>query len=98
MNKEPNTAVAKSNPSRPLRRGQRPYVDLDPADSLLLRQIAEKLTVAIIKLHNLDVQIQELRTENKALRSVVLTLLADPQAQHDAVAVLKDWNIHKNKI
>lgn len=84
-------AAGKSNPSKPLRRGQRPYVDLDPADSLLLRQIAEKQTITIIKLHNLDVQIQQLREENKTLRSLVLTLLADPQTQHDALAVIRDF-------
>lgn len=90
-------AAGKSNPSTPLRRGQRPYVDLDPADSLLLRQIAEKCTVAIRQLHNLNVEIQELRAEQTKLRTVVLTLLADPQARHDAVAVLKDFYQQQKK-
>lgn len=90
--------MPKSNPSQPLRRGQRPYVDLDPADSLLLRQIAEKLSICIIQLNNSNVEIQKLRAEQAKLRSVVLTLLADPQAREDAVAVLKDWHIQKNKI
>lgn len=89
--------MAKSNPSSPLCRGQRPYVDLDPADSLLLRQIAEKQTVAIIKLHNLDVQIQELHQTQKKLVALVATLLADPKAREDALAVIKDFQYHKNQ-
>jgi hypothetical protein len=89
--------AGKSNPSSPIRRGQRPYVDLDPADSLLLRQIDSKTQVAIIQLRNLNVEIQTLREEQKKLRSVVLTLLADPQAREDALAVLREWRIETYK-
>lgn len=85
--------MAKSNPSKPLRRGQRPYVDLDPADSLLLRQMSEKLTVAIIKLHNLDVQIQELRAETKSANTLFLALLNDPKARHEIEAIARDLRI-----
>lgn len=84
-------------PTRPLRRGQRPFVDLDPADSLLLRQISEKAQVCIIQLHNLNAEIQTLKEEQKKLTSAVLTLLSDPQAREDAVAVLKDFHIQKKK-
>lgn len=71
---------------------------LSPATELLIQQTYEKQQVLFILLKNLSVEIQELRTEQTKLRSAILTLLADPQAQQDAVAVLKDWNIHKNKI
>lgn len=86
-----------TNPPNPRRRGQRPYVDLDPADSLLLRQISEKATITIRQLHNLQIEVSELRAEQAKLRSVVLTLLADPQAREDAVAVLKDFYLNQKK-
>lgn len=64
---------------------------------IVIRKTYEKQQVLFILLKNAIVEIQELRTEQAKLRSVVLTLLADPQAREDAVAVLKDWNIQKNK-
>lgn len=89
--------MPKSNPTRPLRRGQRPYVDLDPADSLLLRQIAEKLTIAIIKLHNLDVQIQELRTtQTTFLNAFRATLALDREDPDLAEKVKKEMLVLTN--
>lgn len=75
------------------RAGKKDKPKLTPNEetTLLLRQIAEKGTITIRQLHNLNVEIQSLRAEQAKLRSVVLTLLADPQAQHDAEAVLKDF-------
>lgn len=62
--------------------------DLD----LIIRQTSEKQQVIFLKLQAVLVEVQELRAETRKLRSVVLTLLADPQAREDAVAVLKEWS------
>jgi len=85
-----------TNPKGPARRGRRPIVDLDPADSLLLRQIHEQATILIRKQHVLWVEVSELREEQKKLRAVVLTLLADPQAREDAEAVIREFMFTKN--
>lgn len=61
--------------------------------SLPIRQIGEKCSVILIQLRNLNVEIQLLRAEQAKLRSLVLTLLADPQAREDAMAVIKAWGV-----
>lgn len=69
-----------------------PSFDLHSPEKLLLKQIYEKLHVVFLQIKNLYVEISQLRAEQTKLRSVVLTLLADPQAREDAMAVIKKFN------
>lgn len=77
---------------RPPRPKPLPSIPLD----IIIRQTYEKLQVVFIHVHNLGVEVSQLRAETQKLRSVVLTLLADPQAREDALAVLKEYGTSKN--
>lgn len=86
-----------TNPATPRKRGQRPYVDLDPADSLLIRQTFEKLSALFIKVHNLSVEVSELRSEQKKLRAAILAMLSDPQTIREAQAIARELRIQTYK-
>lgn len=64
---------------------------------VLLQEIHDQTRIACIMLHNLQVEVSQLRAEQAKLRSVVLTLLADPQAREDALAVIKKFNQERNQ-
>ena len=66
----------------------------EPLD-VVIRKTYAQTTALFHKLNALQVQVQELREDQTRLRSVVLTLLADPQAREDALAVLKDFKFNK---
>ncbi len=65
--------------------------DANVKDTLLLRQTFEKLTALFAKVHALQVQVQELRAEQRKTLSVFLTLLGDTQTRGEAEAVLRDF-------
>ncbi len=63
----------------------------EPLD-LVIRQTYEKTHVLFLTLQALQVQVQELRAETTALRSVVLTFISnDPQVREDASAVIRKF-------
>lgn len=63
---------------------------------IIIRNTCANVAILLTKVHNLQVEVQELRTEQAKLRSVVLTLLADPQAREDALAVLRKFEQERN--
>ena len=72
---------------------------------LLLRQIGEKVTVAIIKLHNVQVELGELRRENAELRhelrrvvETMRVLCEDPEARHHAEAIMRDYFANRPEV
>ncbi len=64
---------------------------------LVIRQTFEKVTALFYKIHNLQVEVSELRAEQRATRAVLLALLGDPQTRHEAEAVLRDLKFNINK-
>lgn len=81
---------------KPQKQEQNP-LDLTKPEKLLLQQIYAKLHVVFLLTKNLGIEVSQLRAEQVKLRSVVLTLLADPQAQHDREAVERDLRIQTYK-
>lgn len=70
-------------------------VDHEPLD-LVVRQTAEKSTVCIIKIHNLQQEVQQLREELRATNqqllrsiSIMLNLIDDPEARQHAQAMAR---------
>lgn len=72
-------------------------LDLHSPEKLLLRQTYEKLQVIFLVVKNLGVEVSQLRAEQKALRSMVLALLTDPQAQHELEAMARSIRIETYK-
>lgn len=63
---------------------------------VVIRNTCANVAIILTRVHNLQVELNELREEHKKLRAVVCTLLSDPQAREDALAVLKDFRFNKN--
>lgn len=57
----------------------------DKATLLLLKQTSEKLTALFAKVHNLQVQIEQMRTENYRLAMQYGQLLHDPEYYKEAI-------------
>lgn len=70
---------------------------LDTSTLLLLKQTNEKCTIAIRQLHNLLVEVSELRATVKTSHTLFLALLNDPQARHEIEAVARDLRIETYK-
>jgi hypothetical protein len=64
---------------------------------VIIRNTCANVAILLTKTHNLQVEVSQLRAEQAKLRSVVLTLLADPQAREDALAVLKKFNQERDQ-
>lgn len=62
-------------------------------EHLLLRQISEKLQVIFIKVHNLQVEVDQLRTANLQAVQFICSILDDPDARHYAAAISKDFGV-----
>ena len=71
-------------------------LDLHSPEKLLLRQIYEKLQVLFIVTKNQEASILTLQKEQAKLRSAILTLLADPQAREDAMAVIRKFQYERS--
>lgn len=68
----------------------RPHVYSKELD-LIIRQSYEKLTALFIKVHNLQIEVSELRKEQRKTRAVLLAFLRDPQNLHEAEAVVREY-------
>lgn len=64
---------------------------------IVIRNTCANVAIILVRTQNLQVEIQELRKETKALRSVVLALLGDPQAQHELEAMARELRIQTYK-
>ena len=61
-----------------------------------LKHVNSKLQTSIACVHNLQVEIQELRSELRATTALFAALVDDPESRRHAEAVLKDFLFHKN--
>jgi len=79
--------MAKDDPNRSDRAAFRKDLDL------IIRQSHEQNTIIILKVHALQVEVQELRSAIAKSNTLFLTLLNDPETRNHAAAVAKDLGV-----